>query len=108
MSASNDAFGLVTASLNSRYGDGDAELFKQSIDEAVAGDSPEATIRELANLASTLVSVLAQEGDVDPLELWSGCATSIASAATDHRATTLTFISVSCFSVNRKAYTGRY
>ncbi len=77
MNAPNEAFGIVTASVNWRYGDGDDDLFEQAVREADASGSAAAIIRELANLAGTFIGVLAHDSGFDPLELWSSCATNL-------------------------------
>ena len=77
------AVALITATLNLRYGDGDAELFEQALSDASASAGMDCTVRELAHCAGTLANIAAHGNGVDTLEWWSAIAKQITIEGTD-------------------------
>jgi len=73
-SGQEQAVALVTATLNLRYGDGDAELFEEALSDATDSAIEHDAVRELAHCAATLANLAAHHENIDPLEWWSAIA----------------------------------
>ena len=78
------AVALITATLNLRYGDGDADLFEQALSDASASRRWwTARSTRWPTCAGTLANIAAHGNGVDTLEWWSAMAQQITLEGTD-------------------------